>query len=194
MDYHHRDPHSSVSLLTDYLVTIPSSFKYPPTVTPIHQLNNGRAAGFARPAARATLLAGLLALLWIASPQAWSQTVTWTFTTGNEVNSSPAIGVDGTIYVGSRDHRLYAIDRDGTKKWEFVTGDWVDSSPAIGTGGTIYVGSLDAKVYAINSDGTKKWDYAADFGFYSSPAVGPDGTIYIASSKGRVYVFTPDGR
>jgi outer membrane protein assembly factor BamB len=33
----------------------------------------------------------------------------WAFSTGDDVNSSPAIGADGTIYVGSRDDSLYAL-------------------------------------------------------------------------------------
>ena len=36
----------------------------------------------------------------------------WSFTTGGAVISSPAIGVDGTIYVGSSDSDLYAINPD----------------------------------------------------------------------------------
>lgn len=44
----------------------------------------------------------------------------WEFLTGGVVYSSPAIGTDGTIYVGSGDGKLYAINPDGTKKWEFA--------------------------------------------------------------------------
>ena len=36
-------------------------------------------------------------------------TVIWEFETGFWVPSSPAIGSDGTVYVGSFDHKLYAI-------------------------------------------------------------------------------------
>ena len=75
------------------------------------------------------------------------------------VTSSPAIGSDGTIYVGSSDNNLYAINPDGSKKWAFKTGDYVDSSPAIGSDGTIYVGSNDSYLYAINPDGSKKWAF-----------------------------------
>ena len=39
------------------------------------------------------------------------------------MHSSPAIGRDGTIYVGSLDNSLYAINPDGSQKWEFETGD-----------------------------------------------------------------------
>ena len=64
----------------------------------------------------------------------------WAFPTGNAVRSSPAIGADGTLYVGSLDGSLYAINPDGTQKWAFPTGGG-SSSPAIGTDGTLYVGS-----------------------------------------------------
>jgi len=39
-------------------------------------------------------------------------TVLWEFETGGWVNSSPTIGSDGTVYVGSHDKKLYAIKTD----------------------------------------------------------------------------------
>ena len=77
----------------------------------------------------------------------------WEFETGDWVASSPAIGSDGTVYVGSNDHKVYAINgQSGVKLWEFKTGGFVDSSPAIGSDGTVYVGSHDSKLYAIKTD------------------------------------------
>ena len=76
----------------------------------------------------------------------------WEFETGDGV-FSPAIGSDGTVYVGSNDKKLYAINgKSGVKLWEFNTGGYVDSSPAIGSDGTVYVGSYDGKLYAIKTD------------------------------------------
>ena len=47
----------------------------------------------------------------------------WTFETGAAIRSSPALGRDGTLYVGSEDKKVYAIDgKTGEKKWEFLTG------------------------------------------------------------------------
>ena len=69
------------------------------------------------------------------------------------MDSSPAIGSDGTVYVGSNDNKLYAINgKSGVKLWEFKTGGSVSSSPAIGPDGTVYVGSHDKKLYAIKTD------------------------------------------
>ena len=50
-------------------------------------------------------------------------TVLWEFETGGGVYSSPAIGSDGTVYVGSKDNKLYALNgNSGVKLWEFESG------------------------------------------------------------------------
>ena len=77
------------------------------------------------------------------------------------IDCSPAIGADGTIYVGCY-QSLYAINPDGSQKWSFPTRDRVGSSVAIGVDGTIYVGSSDGNLYAINPDGSQKWSFATE--------------------------------
>ncbi|MDB4794680.1 PQQ-binding-like beta-propeller repeat protein [bacterium] len=122
----------------------------------------------------------------------------WEFQTEGEVLSSPAIGRDGTVYVGSYDRKVYAINPNGTKKWEFNGMGLITSSPAIGADGTIYVGSSDGNIYALNRGGTKKWKFLEGFPGWvrSSPAIGADGTIY--AGKGHdlfpfFYALNPDG-
>jgi hypothetical protein len=73
----------------------------------------------------------------------------WKVLTGGAVRSSPVVGHDGTIYVGSEDGNVWALNPDGTTRWTFQTGGPVHSSPAIGPDGTVYVGSDDKHVYAI---------------------------------------------
>ena len=55
------------------------------------------------------LLAVLLCLPVTGADKKKPGTVLWEFKTGYYVTSSPAIGSDGTVYVGSRDNKLYAI-------------------------------------------------------------------------------------
>jgi len=119
--------------------------------------------------------------------------VKWEFPTGDCIASCPAIGSDGTIYFGSYDGKLYAVNPDGTKKWEFSTSSPIFSSPAIDADGTIYFGSWNGKLYAINPDGTEKWEFWTSSYIISSPAIGLDGTIYIGSNNGKFYAINPDG-
>ena len=53
----------------------------------------------------------------------------WGSRTSDQVQSSPALGTDGTIYVGSNDHKLYATNPNGEQKWSFTAGNAVKSSP-----------------------------------------------------------------
>lgn len=106
--------------------------------------------------------------------------------------SSPAIGPDGTIYVGSQDNYLYAVNGDGTLKWRFPTGDVVRSSPAIAADGTIYIGSYDNRLYAVNPDGSVKWSYQTGGNIPSSPAIAGDGTIIFGSSDDSIRALNPD--
>jgi len=121
----------------------------------------------------------------------------WKLKTGSMIFSSPAIGSDGTIYVGSsesseRASNLYAINPNGTLKWKFGAGDEVRSSPAINSDGTIYVGSRDHYLYAINPNGTLKWKFGAAGEVDSSPAISSDGTIYFRGGD-YLYAINPNG-
>ncbi|MEO0226265.1 MAG: PQQ-binding-like beta-propeller repeat protein [candidate division WOR-3 bacterium] len=117
----------------------------------------------------------------------------FTYKTGDLVKSSPAIGRDGTIYFGSDDSYLYAVQVNGILKWRFPTGGYIISSPAIAGDGTIYFGSYDRYVYALNPDGSLKWRFPTGGIIFSSPALDQNGTIYIGSTDSYLYALNPDG-
>src|SRR5579859_1578319 len=50
---------------------------------------------------------------------------------GDGTLSTPAIGPDGTIYVGAFDGKLHAISPSGRKRWYFQSGREIKSSPAV---------------------------------------------------------------
>jgi hypothetical protein len=64
------------------------------------------------------------------------------------VRSTPAIAKNGTLFFGSDDHYLYALDSAGRVQWEFQAGGAV-YSPTIGRDGTVYALSADGKLYAL---------------------------------------------
>jgi len=107
--------------------------------------------------------------------------------------STPAIGADGTIYLGSFDGKLHALSPEGTEKWYFKAGLEIKSSPAIGDDGTIYFGSRDHQFYAINSAGRLKWKYSTGAWVDSSAAIAADGTIYFGSWDKNFYALNADG-
>jgi len=118
----------------------------------------------------------------------------WKFKTGDEISSSPVIGKDGIIYVGSNDKNLYAINPDGSLRWKFKTKGLIDTAPAISSDGNIFVGSSDGKLYALDPDGNLVWD-SSDLGGidFSSPVIVSEGTLYIGSRTGYLYAIDSAG-
>jgi len=141
-------------------------------------------------------------------------TIKWIFETGDGIESSPVIGKDSTIYFGSHDTFLYAVNPNGTLKWKFDMGEQhydenyggtlksTMGSPAIAEDGTIYVFSAANYLFAVNPDGTERWRFYIKWGtdFWSAPMVGADGTIYLGSARveeasfdAGLYAINPDG-
>ncbi len=120
--------------------------------------------------------------------------VKWVFHSGAAIRSSPSIA-GGTVYFGSRDHRLYAVDAaTGVKRWEYETGSWVESSPAVAEG-VVYFGSNDGKLHAVRADGGEKlWEFTVGYPVRSSPAVANNGVVYFGADDYSVYaVRTKNG-
>src|SRR6516225_7849329 len=77
-------------------------------------------------------------------------TMLWSYDTGSSIWTSPAVGSDGTVYVGTS-AGLCAITNNGivaSNKWTFSPAFAYFGSPSIGMDGTIYSGDADGNLYA----------------------------------------------
>jgi len=112
----------------------------------------------------------------------------WNITLGGAVWSSPAV-VDGVVFIGSDDNRIYALNAStGSVIWNYTTGGPVRSSPWV-EDGRVYIGSDDKYLYCLNkTNGALVWKWLPPLGSHyaesdrqplrSSPLV----------TGGRVYV------
>lgn len=130
----------------------------------------------------------------------------WSYRTGNSVESSPVIGADGTVYIGSHDGFLYAFSPDGTVKWKFEVAKpvyderWkvskaIMATPAIDKNGVIYINGSSDDLYAISPEGTEEWRFFIKWSndFWNSPTAGDDGTIYIGTARNDGDAMYPSG-
>jgi eukaryotic-like serine/threonine-protein kinase len=110
--------------------------------------------------------------------------------------SSPSVW-NGTVYFGSGDHYIYALDvKSGSLRWKFQTGDVVHSSPAI-VDGTLFIGSWDTYLYALDAaTGKEKWRFKTGedpeahnhIGIQASPVVA-DNIVYFGCRDAYVYAL-----
>ena len=94
------------------------------------------------------------------------------------------IGPDGTIYIGSSDTNVYAVNGlTGSLIWTFGTGNAVVSAPALGVDGTLYITSTDGFLYSLESKSAAlNWQYNTGTSITSSPVLAADGTVYFGFS------------
>jgi len=107
------------------------------------------------------------------------------------MQSSPCL-YNGTVYVGSGDSCLYAVDAQrGSLKWKVKTGGIIRSSPCV-YDDKVYVGSFDGFIYAFNAaDGVKVWAFDAR-GQYNQVQPSPrvyDGILYCGSRNPFFYAI-----
>lgn len=99
--------------------------------------------------------------------------VRWSFPTGGKVRGSP-VAVDGTVYCGSTDQKVYALAADsGKERWSFAAKAPILGSPAV-VDGTVYIGSNDGVLYALEAaTGKLRWQFRRpdQRSLGSSPAV-----------------------
>lgn len=126
----------------------------------------------------------------------------WEFRAGGQIWGSLA-HESGTLYFGSDDHRLYALDTTSRKlKWSFQTGGKVRAQPAI-AGDRVFVPSDDGFLYAVDrATGRQLWRFdlkasdlhrrppSADhsyFDFLQSSPVVHEGRVYVGSLNGALF-------
>jgi outer membrane protein assembly factor BamB len=119
-----------------------------------------------------------------------SGSILWQVTVNQaDEDTSPTIGADGTIYVGSVNHKLYAVDPDTHEvKWSYKTGGLIKGAPTVGADGDIYVTASDTGtiLYAIKPNGSLDW---------KAPLASAGGEAYgvILGGSGAAYVSTGTG-
>jgi outer membrane protein assembly factor BamB len=125
----------------------------------------------------------------------------WTFQTEGAIWSSPTVS-DEVVYVGSDDHRLYAVNAEsGVERWRFDTGGLVRSRPAVADG-VVYFASDDGFLYAVSAEsGEEVWkvdignatvsrgDLTAAYDYAQSSPVAVMGLVYVGGADGTLYVL-----
>ncbi|MGE5396827.1 MAG: CARDB domain-containing protein [Chitinophagales bacterium] len=120
--------------------------------------------------------------------------------TPDQGTGHPAIGPDGTVYVGLQKENewtlciLSAINPDGSEKWQYQSaGAKINGAPAVAPDGTIYFGGARNNSFclvALDPNGTPKWSVP---GTWSCPVIGKNGTIFAICCTSLLKSITPNG-
>lgn len=126
------------------------------------------------------------------------------FRTGNAIFSTPIIDAQERVFVGSADHRFYAIDPvRGETLWTFQTDGVVDSAACLDEDGSLYVPCGDACLYKLSASGDELWRLdllksvygtgSTIFWWEGNAVRGPNGFIYAGNDDFCLYAIKPNG-
>lgn len=106
-------------------------------------------------------------------------------------DSGPSV-MSGTVYFGSGDRYLYALDASvGTVKWKLNLNGPVTMAAPLVTNGVVYIGSRSDSLYALDAvTGSQKWSAVTD-GFsleMSSPTI-DNGVVYVGAESGSLFAL-----
>ncbi|MEZ5337090.1 MAG: PQQ-binding-like beta-propeller repeat protein [bacterium] len=118
----------------------------------------------------------------------------WQYDAGaSVVSASPAIGADGTVYIGSDNGELLALRPDGTRLWGYTVPSWIETTPSIADDGTLLVGCGDGKLYVIGAAGSLRGSFSTGDWITGGTTIDAGGRAYIPSRDGTLRALRPDG-
>jgi outer membrane protein assembly factor BamB/tRNA A-37 threonylcarbamoyl transferase component Bud32 len=112
--------------------------------------------------------------------------VLWTFSTDDEIRSSPLCNRE-VVFFGSYDTNLYALNaKSGDFLWKATTKAGICSSPAV-MDDLLVFGSEDNYLYALDARrGSQLWTYRTGAAVRSSPKIYKD-MVYVGSDDQNIY-------
>ena len=144
---------------------------------------------------------GLIAFSTIDGSEKWQFSIEENFGSPTYFGPPSVDVARNTVYATSCGNKLYAIDKNGSKKWEFPIVVYSEEekycafqSPSIGEDGTVYTGSSDGILYAIRPDGTLKWkfDTNSSVGIISI-AIDKNDNIFFVAGDNKFYAIDKNG-
>ncbi|MGY8688015.1 MAG: outer membrane protein assembly factor BamB family protein, partial [Verrucomicrobiales bacterium] len=135
------------------------------------------------------------------TPTAGEPKLKWTYTADDWIDATAMIGDDGTVYVGTYDSTLVALNPDtGEVRWKTQVGadegqfGVIQASPALASDGQIIVSTSAGFIHGILPTGEEAWFFEIGADTRSSPAIGLDGRIYFGADDGKVYCLDATGQ
>lgn len=110
----------------------------------------------------------------------------WIFRCEDEIRGSATYD-NGTLFVGSYDNNLYALDAtNGDYKWKFPTEGGIVTKPVVFQE-NVLTGSEDGSLYAVSAKlGKISWTHKAEGPIRSSPKIS-EGFVFFGADDGFVY-------
>jgi outer membrane protein assembly factor BamB len=124
-----------------------------------------------------------------------TDTLAWRVSTNSAIPEGPAVDVDGAVFLGTLNGRLFGIEPDGKQRWSVNAPNAFVGVPALGNDGRVYAGTVGGNVYAVDvASGVVAWNKKLGSPVTAGLVInGADGTIYASTQSKGIFALTPTG-
>lgn len=106
--------------------------------------------------------------------------------------ATPALSVDGQLFVGSYDFAFYSYDSENgippAGAWPFIESENRYIGGALVNGEMVYAPSSDNNLYAVDFKGNQKWVFSTEDALWGTPVTDGE-TIYLPGMDHQLYAI-----
>jgi len=128
----------------------------------------------------------------IIAQKAETGQIEWQRSLPTPLSATPALGSDGSLYLGGVNGTFYAFNPDGSTRWSFTPEEpnsFRLGGVALDKNGILYTGGTAEAVYALNSQtGQEVWRFQARAPIDSAPIVSED-RVYVLALDQTLYAL-----
>jgi peptide/nickel transport system permease protein len=134
------------------------------------------------------------ATMYVPAPGVDEPQVLWTFGDESGLAGGPAVSVDGSVYLLSKDGTLHSLDPGGSVNWSVSIPSGGVGTPALDAEGNIHVADMQGGLTSFTPGGELRWRFQVDGSFEATggPIVGASGVIYYVVA-GDIRAVSPQG-
>jgi hypothetical protein len=117
----------------------------------------------------------------------------WCFGAGAPVESPPALGPDGEVYVATGEGYVHALTPEGGFHWSYTVKGAALGGPIVQPDGTIVVATRLNLIYALRPNGRRLWVYRVPEPITTALSVSTKGTLVFGAGQRQVYAVSRRG-
>lgn len=119
--------------------------------------------------------------------------VEFRFNAGSALPAGPALGKDGTVYLGTADGTVQAVQPNGVLAWSFTVEGAVAWSPLVDAADHVVVATAARRLYAISANGLIAWQTRPPYHVTTELAPGPQSAFLFGASDGSLWAYSVHG-
>jgi outer membrane protein assembly factor BamB len=114
----------------------------------------------------------------------------WRFRAGSPIGGAPVLSPDGTLYTGTTQGYVFALDGKGAFEWAYTVVGAVVGRPVVDDRGRVFVATTARRVYALNPNGTESWLFRCPVPVVAGLARGRDGDLFFGGADEHLWAIS----